>query len=386
MAEDEDSVAYLSGAVCLSVLSAGMLACYTLRACRVPPTVVPDSWVFLSIGACVAAVLEFGASRMLERVVLAVDASFADIYFAALLPPVIFHAGLELDLAGFFGRFWTICCFAFLGTFGSAFGIATVVYLCALLPGMQRFSLVDSFLLGSILSATDTVAVIAAFESLNVRPELYSLVFGESVFNDAVAIVLFRTLAGFESAPVTLTASAYAFAMFIVTFVSSTGIGCIVGALSALLFKYVRMTRAGGGLEVEKALLVTTPLISYMLSEGLGLSGVVSVLFTGIMMGRFTAKNVNVASRQFLQHTYRVLSLVCESLAFCYIGIALPLLGTSHLNAAGWAMAVFVLVACLAARWASTWACSSLVNAFRAAPERISSQVRELFASMSGYN
>lgn len=158
----------------------------------------------------------------------------------------------------------------------------------------------------------------------------------------------------------------------------SASAGTVVGALTALLFKHVRMTRADSGLEVEKALLVTTPLISYMLSEGLGLSGVVSVLFTGIMMGRFTSKNVNVESRKFLVSFYRVLSLVCESLAFCYIGIALPLLGTSHLAPAGWAMAVSALGACLAARWISTWTCCTLVNFFRMPAERISPQVRYL--------
>ena len=149
-----------------------------------------------------------------------------------------------------------------------------------------------------------------------------------------------------------------------------------MGALSALLFKYVRMNRPNGDLESEKAILVITPLISYMLTEGLGFSGVVSVLFTGVMMGRFTAKNVSVVSRQFLFHTYRVLSLVCESLAFCYIGIALPMLSTSNLSAAGWATAVVALFACLIARWVSTWACTFVVNLFRTPADRISQQVR----------
>ena len=98
--EEEESIAYLSGAVCLSVLAAGILACYALRACRVPSTAIPDSWVFLLLGSGVAAILEFEASDRLERVVIAVDDSFAEIYFAALLPPVIFLAGLQLDLAG----------------------------------------------------------------------------------------------------------------------------------------------------------------------------------------------------------------------------------------------------------------------------------------------
>lgn len=225
MEEEQDSIAYLAGAVCLTVLAIGILACYTLRAFRVPPTAVPDSWVFLLIGGGVAAMLEFGASRRLERVVLTADLFFADVYFAVLLPPVIFLAGLQLDLAGFFGRFTSICCFAFLGTSLSALGIAVIIFICALIPGMPPLSFIDAFLLGSILSATDTVAVISIFEAIHVQPVLYSLLFGESVLNDAVAIVLCRTLSAFENAPVTLVASGVGLGMFIVTFVCSTLIG-----------------------------------------------------------------------------------------------------------------------------------------------------------------
>jgi NhaP-type Na+/H+ or K+/H+ antiporter len=77
-------------------------------------------------------------------------------YFAILLPPVIFLAGLHLDLAGFFSRFYSICVFAFLGTFTSAVFIALPVYVLCLIPGMPHFGFIDSFLLGSILSATDS--------------------------------------------------------------------------------------------------------------------------------------------------------------------------------------------------------------------------------------
>jgi NhaP-type Na+/H+ or K+/H+ antiporter len=115
-------------------------------------------------------------------------------------------------------------------------------------------------------------------------------VFGESVFNDAVAIVLFRTFASFESRPATLLAALRGVGTFMTTFVLSTVIGTVIGSLSALLFKHVRMSKADAGLEVERAILVTAPLISYMFAEGVQTSGVVAVLFTGIIMGRFTAK------------------------------------------------------------------------------------------------
>jgi sodium/hydrogen exchanger-like protein 6/7 len=48
----------------------------------------------------------------------------------------------------------------------------------------------DSFSLGAIISATDPVTVLAVFQQLGVEPDLYAVIFGESMLNDAVAIVL----------------------------------------------------------------------------------------------------------------------------------------------------------------------------------------------------
>lgn len=63
------------------------------------------------------------------------------------------------------------------------------------LPGVPegfKKSIIPSLLFGSLISATDPVTVLAIFHDLHVDFDLYSLVFGESVMNDAVAIVLFR--------------------------------------------------------------------------------------------------------------------------------------------------------------------------------------------------
>lgn len=59
-------------------------------------------------------------------------------------------------------------------------------------PETFNASIIPSLLFGSLISATDPVTVLAIFHDLHVDHDLYSLVFGESVLNDAVAIVLFR--------------------------------------------------------------------------------------------------------------------------------------------------------------------------------------------------
>lgn len=53
-----------------------------------------------------------------------------------------------------------------------------------------ELDIVESFAFGSLISAVDPVATLAIFHALDIDPILYMLVFGESVLNDAVSIVL----------------------------------------------------------------------------------------------------------------------------------------------------------------------------------------------------
>lgn len=210
---------------------------------------------------------------------------------------------------------------------------------------------------------------------MGVQEDLHALVFGESVLNDAVAISLFRTLMSFEKAPATAGSIAKGAGLFAATFLGSMLIGIGIGVLSALLFKHVKMRRQRTGLEAEKSLLTVTPLVAYMLSEGLQLSGVVAILFCGVTMGRYAFHNVSSSSRNFVHQLYRMASGLCECLAFIYIGLALPKLGSDGMKR-GWPIALLVLVFCLLARGVSTAACTWIVNKLRVPAERVSRPAR----------
>lgn len=73
--------------------------------------------------------------------------------------------------------------------------------------------------------------MLAVFQRLGAHPDLYSLVFGESVLNDAVAMVLFRSLSRFQHAPATPAAVALAAASFAGVFAGSVAVrhACIAG-------------------------------------------------------------------------------------------------------------------------------------------------------------
>ncbi|KAB1252561.1 Sodium/hydrogen exchanger 6 [Camelus dromedarius] len=118
-----------------------------------------------------------------------------EVFFNILLPPIIFYAGYSLKRRHFFRNLGSILAYAFLGTAISCFVIGSIMYGCVTLMKVTGqlagdFYFTDCLLFGAIVSATDPVTVLAIFHELQVDVELYALLFGESVLNDAVAIVL----------------------------------------------------------------------------------------------------------------------------------------------------------------------------------------------------
>ncbi|TMS16895.1 Sodium/hydrogen exchanger 9 [Larimichthys crocea] len=118
------------------------------------------------------------------------------VLFNLFLPPIIFHGAYILNQKRFIDNLGSVLTFAFLGTIISCMTIGACVYgftrLMVLLGRAADgdFLLTDCLLFGAIISATDPVSVLGLLSELRVDLDLHTLLFGESVLNDAVAIVL----------------------------------------------------------------------------------------------------------------------------------------------------------------------------------------------------
>ena len=90
--------------------------------------------------------------------------------------------------------------FAFIGTTVSAVFVACVLWLGSSISLCPAFSFAECLTFGSLISATDPVSTLAVFAELRVDPDLFYIVFGESVLNDAVGIgEIFRSFGVFRS-------------------------------------------------------------------------------------------------------------------------------------------------------------------------------------------
>uniref|UniRef100_A0A8C0VDN7 Sodium/hydrogen exchanger n=1 Tax=Cyanistes caeruleus TaxID=156563 RepID=A0A8C0VDN7_CYACU len=254
-----------------------------------------------------------------------------EVFFNILLPPIIFHAGYSLKKRHFFRNLGSILAYAFLGTAVSCFIIGNLMYGVVKLMKLvgqlsDKFYYTDCLLFGAIISATDPVTVLAIFNELHADVDLYALLFGESVLNDAVAIVLSSSIVAYQpTGENTHAFDAAAFfksvGVFLGIFSGSFMMGAVTGVVTRL--NVTKFTKLHCFPLLETALFFLMSWSTFLLAEACGFTGVVAVLFCGITQAHYTYNNLSVESRSRTKQLFEVLHFLAENFIFSYMGLAL---------------------------------------------------------------
>nr|AAL39869.1 LP02993p [Drosophila melanogaster] len=282
-------------------------------------------------------------------------------FFLVLLPPIIFESGYNLHKGNFFQNIGSILVFAIFGTTISALVIGAGIYLLGLGEVAFRLSFSESFAFGSLISAVDPVATVAIFHALDVDPILNMLVFGESILNDAISIVLTASIT--QSANVNAEASTgeamfSALKTFCAMFFASAGIGVIFALISALLLKHIDLRKHPS---LEFAMMLMFTYAPYVLAEGIHLSGIMAILFCGIVMSHYTHFNLSTVTQITMQQTMRTLAFIAETCVFAYLGLAI----FSFKHQVELSFVIWAIVLCLIGRACNIFPLAFLVNKFR---------------------
>eukprot|EP01006_Ploeotia_vitrea_P019735 TRINITY_DN51970_c0_g2_i1.p1 TRINITY_DN51970_c0_g2~~TRINITY_DN51970_c0_g2_i1.p1 ORF type:complete len:560 (-),score=65.60 TRINITY_DN51970_c0_g2_i1:1061-2740(-) len=282
-----------------------------------------------------------------------------EFFFIFLLPPIIFEAGYNMKRQAFFRNIGAICVFAFLGTTISTFLVGGIVYGIGQLGWCHPLGGLASLVFGALISATDPVTVLAVFQKVRADIDLYSLVFGESVLNDAVAIVLYRALIIFKCEPISAGSIFNAFGSFLIIFGGSFIVGIAFALLSALIFKNCAMHLDSEFLFLELTMLCTFPYMAFMMAEGLRFSGIVAILFCGIGMAHYTYNNLSKEAKSTSRSLFKTLATLAETFVFVYLGLAMFSFEQTWSQVK---LIIVALVACLIARVFNVYPCSLLAN------------------------
>jgi CPA1 family monovalent cation:H+ antiporter len=232
--------------------------------------------------------------------------------FLLFVPPLLYWAALTTSLRDLLRNLRAILLLAV----GLVLATMCVVALSAhaLIPSLPW---PVCFLLGAIVSPPDAVAVTAATRQLRLPRDLLVVLEGESLINDATALVAYQ---------IALTAALHgrfslpeAGLQLVLTGAGGIAIGLAIGWLIGQLRE-----RIAGSSVVENTISLLSPFIAYMPANALGTSGVLAVVAAGLYLGRRAPHIVSAQTRLQANGMWAIVTFLLEGLIFIFIGLELP--------------------------------------------------------------
>lgn len=241
-----------------------------------------------------------------------------ELILSIFLPPLLFEAAWNLKWSNLKRDLVPIGLYAVFGVVISVLGIAF---------GLQQFtslSLEIALLVGASLSATDPVSVIALFRELGVGDRPKTLLEGESLFNDGVAVVAFGLLVA-----IPLGLGQFELRATVLEFLVVVGVGVGVGSLIGFGLSY--LTQRFDLPLVEQSLTLVAAYGTYLITEELGGSGVIGVVTVGLVLGNFGSRiGMNPRTRVIVSEFWEFLAFFVNSIVFLLIGDQIDFRSLAH--------------------------------------------------------
>merc|ERR1712131_58364 len=282
---------------------------------------VPESVSVVFIGAIVGLIGKIlnqnGQASYTQEEMLSPQA-----FFVVLLPPIIFEAGYSLHKGNFFQNLGSIVIFAVFGTIISTLLVGLGLFLLGAGGVTMQLRLTDALAFGAPISAVDPVATLAIFSAMDVEPVLNMLVFGESILNDAVSIVLCNIMIklGKDTTDALFGVLLSALVEFSQLMVLSAFLGIFSALVCALVLKHIDLRRNPS---LEFGMMLAFSYFPYCCAEALDLSGITSILFAGIVMSHYAHQNLSLVTQINVQNAFRAMSFLAETSVLAYLGMAI---------------------------------------------------------------
>ena len=296
--------------IIMGLLTVAMLAAGICRNLPIPYT------VFLVI---IGMVLGGMARQIPEMSHLLAFQLTPEIVLFLFLPALIFESAFNLNARQLLKDLAPVLALAIPALLVSTMLIGTGLWL------ILDINLYLALLFGALISATDPVAVIALFKELGAPERLTILVEGESLLNDATAIVVFKIILGLALTGTFVAADAgVAIAEFLRVFLGGALIGFLIGfAISELFYRFFT------GLSAFMIMSIVVAYASFTIAEShhIHVSGVMAVVASAITIGVLWVTRISQANTHVVKETWEVIAMVSNSLLFLLVGLSVDLGG-----------------------------------------------------------
>ena len=291
-----------------------------------------------------------------------------ELFFNYLLPPIIMDSAFAIYNRDFAHNFPVIVLFAVVGTLMNTFSIGGSLLLVQSIKGHAlpspdgngngtRLDPLNCFTFSALISAVDPVAVLAIFQEIGVNAGLYFMVFGESLLNDGVTIVLYNAMVALSGSEdvgggqVALAIISFFFVVFGGFFV-----GVIFGFISTYIVKFTRHCR-----ELEPFTILASIYLAFIIAETIHWSGIIAILGCGIVQKRYAFRNISKKSFWTIKYGIRTAASFSDCVIFICLGIV-SVFTPEIWNDWNTSFALWTCIFCTIFRFAATFLLSGLVN------------------------
>lgn len=270
----------------------------------------------IAVVAIAGACRRYGLPSPLVLTVVGLAASFLpwtpnetlepDLVLIVLLPPLLYAAAIQVSLVDFRRETRAILLLSVGLVVATAFAVAAVGW--AILP----IPLAAAFALGAVVGPPDAVAATAVGRRIGLPRRVVTLLEGESLVNDATAIVLLRTASAAIVGTVTAADLAGGFALSVIGGLAvGLGVAWVVGLSHSRIDDPV----------VSTAISLVTPWLAFLPAEQIHGSGVLAVVVTGLVLAHHSPRRQSAEARASQRTNWRTLQFLLENSVFLLAGL-----------------------------------------------------------------
>jgi CPA1 family monovalent cation:H+ antiporter len=231
----------------------------------------------------------------------------AEIVLVGLLPPLLYNAALDTSLIHFSAQRWAILSLSVGLVVFTTVGVAVLAH--AILPDLPWSA---AFAIGAVVAPPDAVAATAVAKRIGLPRPIVTLLEGESLLNDATALVALRTAILAGSGTVSVLHVGIDFAIAAVGGVAAgVVVFVVVGKARKLVTDPV----------IDTSISIVTPFVAYVLAEEVHASGVLAVVVAGLLLGHKAPILQTASSRIAERLTWRTVGFLLENAVFLLIGL-----------------------------------------------------------------